>query len=80
MSSCDSHPRLRLADAFECHIGTQGGQPLEVEFADLAPGMIGIYQVDIRAPTAPPNDGWVFVNCGTPGSALERGGGGLAMH
>ncbi len=65
-----------LADPFECHVGyDQDGQPLEVTFAGLAPGLIGIYQVDIRMPGAAPDTGWLFVNCGTPGSATERHGG-----
>lgn len=69
-----------LADPFECHVGYgQTGPPLEVDFAGLAPGMIGIYQVDIQMPEAAPDGGWLLVNCGTPGSATERGGGGLAV-
>jgi uncharacterized protein (TIGR03437 family) len=69
-----------LAGPLECHIGySMDGQPLQVEFAGLAPGMIGIYQVDIRMPDVTGNTGWIFVNCGTPGNALERSGGGLPV-
>ena len=71
---------FRLADPFDCHAGvyTDDG-PLEVVFAGLAPGLICIYQVDIRMPDRAPDGGGFFVNCGTPGNAWERGGGGTAV-
>ncbi|HLH16440.1 MAG TPA: hypothetical protein VKX45_04435 [Bryobacteraceae bacterium] len=64
-----------LADPFECRIGYGGGPPLDVPFAGLAPGMIGIYQVNVRMPDPLPAGSSLFLNCGTPGSATERGGG-----
>jgi uncharacterized protein (TIGR03437 family) len=69
-----------LAGPFDCYVGYgTAGQPLPVVFAGLAPGMIGIYQVDIMIPNVPGSAGWIFVNCGTPGNALERSGGGLPV-
>ena len=69
-----------LAGPFDCHVGYgMDGQPLEVEFAGLAPGMIGIYQVDIMMPDVAGDTGWMLVNCGTPGNALQRSGGGLPV-
>ena len=69
-----------LAAPFDCHVGYgMDGQPLPVEFAGLAPGMIGIYQVDIKMADVAGSTGWIFVNCGTPGNALERSGGGLPV-
>jgi len=68
-----------LAGPFECHTGyLLDGPALGVDFAGLAPGMIGIYQVDIQMP-ATSDTNWMFVNCGTPGNAVERSGGGLPV-
>lgn len=67
------HP---LANPFECHVGYQlAGPPVDVLFAGLAPGMIGIYQVSIRIPNPAPPDGAFFLNCGTPGNEEQRHGG-----
>jgi len=69
-----------LAAPFECHTGyLPDGPPLQVGFAGLAPGLIGIYQVNVQMPDAPVEGGWLFVNCGTPGSATERHGFGLPI-
>ena len=46
-----------------------------VLFAGLAPGMIGIYQIDIRMPSPLPGGDFLFLNCGTPGNDSERHGG-----
>jgi len=71
---------FRLAGPFDCYVGYgTGGQPLQVDFAGLAPGMIGIYQVDIQIPVVAGDTSWIFVNCGTPGNMLERSGGGLPV-
>jgi uncharacterized protein (TIGR03437 family) len=62
-----------IANPFECHGGYDvSGQPITVGFAGIAPGMIGIYQVDIQMPYAP--IGGLSINCGTPGNTTERGG------
>jgi uncharacterized protein (TIGR03437 family) len=53
----------------------QDGPPLDVPFAGLAPGMIGIYQVNIRMPDPLPSGTLLLLNCGTPGNIYERGGG-----
>jgi uncharacterized protein (TIGR03437 family) len=69
-------PLYRLAAEFECHSGPLvDGPALDVLFAGLAPSMIGVYQVSVRMPEPAPGTSFVFVNCGTPGSATERHGG-----
>jgi uncharacterized protein (TIGR03437 family) len=62
---------FRLVDDFDCRAGTQ---PLEVLFAGLAPGMIGIYQVSVRMPKAWPGD-YFMLSCGSPDNLWERHGG-----
>jgi uncharacterized protein (TIGR03437 family) len=59
---------------FACYQGTpfQEGPPLDVPFAGLAPGMPGVYQVNIRMPDALPSSGLLLLNCGTPGNVYER--------
>jgi uncharacterized protein (TIGR03437 family) len=65
-----------LANPFECHVGYQAdGPPVEVLFAGLAPGMIGVYQVSFRIPGPTAPGGAFFLNCGTPGSEEQRHGG-----
>lgn len=67
----------RLTEAFDCTTNIQGRDTtLDVPFAGLAPGMFGIYQVDIRLPEQIPSEG-LFISCGTPGNPLERHGGGV---
>ncbi len=66
------HP---LADPFDCFIGFgSGGPPVRVPFAGLAPGLIGIYQVDVQMPAALPSEDFLL-NCGSPGNVAERQGG-----
>ena len=62
---------------FACYQGSafQDGSPLDVPFAGLAPGMIGIYQLNIRMPDPLPSGTLLVLNCGTPGNIYERGGG-----
>jgi uncharacterized protein (TIGR03437 family) len=61
-----------LAEPFTCSIGTgPGGSLLNVLFAGLSPGAIGIYQVDVQMPSPLPTQEF-FLNCGTPGNVLER--------
>jgi uncharacterized protein (TIGR03437 family) len=33
---------------------TLGGQPLQVDYAGLAPGLVGVYQINARLPLKPP--------------------------
>jgi uncharacterized protein (TIGR03437 family) len=68
--------RLYPLDApFACYQGSadHAGAPLDVPFAGLAPGMIGIYQVNIRMPD-PLSGNYLALNCGTPGNPYERAG------
>ena len=60
---------------FACYQGlaSQDGPPLDVLFAGLAPGMIGIYQVNIRMPDPLPSSTSLWLNCGTPVNTDERG-------
>jgi uncharacterized protein (TIGR03437 family) len=67
----------QLSDPFDCQNGVAAGETLEVPFAGLAPGLIGIYQVDVRMPSPLPSQ--VFLNCGTTGNAWERHGGGVPV-
>jgi uncharacterized protein (TIGR03437 family) len=61
---------------FACYQGfpVDQGPALEVPFAGLAPGMIGIYQVNIRMPDPPPGL-QLSLNCGTPENGYERASG-----
>jgi uncharacterized protein (TIGR03437 family) len=63
-------PLYTLADPFDCEM-LPGASALNVPFAGLAPGMIGIYQVDIQMPSTLPS-GTLFLSCGTPGNFSER--------
>ncbi len=68
-------PLHQLTEPFNCVIGASDStEQLDVLFAGLAPGMIGIYQVDVRMPSTLPG-GDFFLNCGTPGVVKERHGG-----
>jgi uncharacterized protein (TIGR03437 family) len=69
-----STPLARLVGPFDCRM--LRGEDLLVAFAGLAPGLMGIYQVDVKLPAAPP-DGGVFLTCGTTGMETERHGGWL---
>ena len=51
---------FRLTDPFDCQTDSR---PMEVLFAGLAPGMIGIYQVSIRLPDSLPV-GTLYLSCG----------------
>jgi uncharacterized protein (TIGR03437 family) len=62
---------FRLVDDFDCRVGTQ---PLEVLFAGLAPGMIGIYQVSVRMPKVGPSESFLL-SCGFPDNPWDRHGG-----
>ena len=66
---------------FACYQGNsiENGQMLDVPFAGMAPGMIGIYQVNIRMPDPLPSGNPLVINCGTPGNIYERGGGAIAI-
>jgi uncharacterized protein (TIGR03437 family) len=59
---------------FACYQGSQyqEGAPLDVPFAGLAPGMPGVYQMNIRMPDVLPSSGLLLLNCGTPGNVYER--------
>jgi uncharacterized protein (TIGR03437 family) len=69
-----SAPLARLRDTFECYSGPQRGSQLDVSFAGLAPGMIGIYQVDVRLPDTIPGDTFYLV-CGFPEDPWDYHGG-----
>ena len=62
----------RVSGTFRCRTAsTTGFTPLEVLFAGLAPGMVGIYQVSLRMPASfsdalEPNRGRLVLNCGMP--------------
>jgi uncharacterized protein (TIGR03437 family) len=65
----------RLLGPFDCTIGPgfDQGQLVEVLFAGLVPGTIGVYQVDFRVPSpVPPR---MVLTCGTPLVPSERNGG-----
>jgi uncharacterized protein (TIGR03437 family) len=75
-----AYPEFRLAKPFECRVGyPPAGPPLEVPFAGLAPGMIGVYQVNGRMPDAAPASGYLILSCGTPGDDWQRHGGAIAV-
>jgi uncharacterized protein (TIGR03437 family) len=68
-------PLFRLADPFDCRLGYPQGSPaVDVLFAGLAPGMIGIYKVSIRLPESMP-PGTASLSCGTTENERERHGG-----
>ncbi|MBC7924544.1 MAG: hypothetical protein H7039_02710 [Bryobacteraceae bacterium] len=48
------NPLSRVTGDLQCRLGQSGREPLPVEvfFAGLAPGLTGIYQLDLRIPTA----------------------------
>ena len=43
---------------------TIGGQPAEVEFAGLAPGFVGLLQVNLRVPLLPAGDFPLLITIG----------------
>jgi uncharacterized protein (TIGR03437 family) len=45
---------FRIVRPIECRIDNSSAQPIEVVFAGLAPGMIGIYQLSFRVPLDAP--------------------------
>jgi uncharacterized protein (TIGR03437 family) len=69
-----STPLARLVAPFDCRV--LRGEDLLVTFAGLAPGLKGIYQVDVMLPAASPDEG-VFLSCGTTGVETQRHGGWL---
>ena len=66
---------------FACYQGSAfpDGPPLDVPFAGLAPGMIGVYQVNIRMPDPLPSGTTLVLNCGTPGNIYERDTGSIPI-
>jgi uncharacterized protein (TIGR03437 family) len=67
-----------LANPIDCSVGySLGGQQLNVLFAGLAPGTIGIYQIDVQMPSTLPSRA-LALNCGTPGDIYERSIGAVA--
>jgi len=66
---------------FACYQGSpsQDGPPLDVPFAGLAPGMIGVYQLNIRMPDPLPSGTSLLLNCGTPGNIHEREAGWISI-
>ncbi|HWR51222.1 MAG TPA: hypothetical protein VN428_08955 [Bryobacteraceae bacterium] len=72
-----------LAAPFDCTAGVPANgsaTPVEVLFAGLAPGFVGLYQVDIRVPATATDSGDFFLSCGTPGNILERHGGAVSVR
>jgi uncharacterized protein (TIGR03437 family) len=67
-------PLSAVVDPFECR--TSSG-PVDVLFAGLAPGLIGIYQVSVRLPTRLPPGGLLFLSCGFPDNPADWHGGWL---
>ena len=66
-------PLSNLNDALRCIVSPPGvdpGQAADVLFAGLAPGMAGVYQVNIRLPETIPQLGLVFCDPDTPYSSL----------
>jgi uncharacterized protein (TIGR03437 family) len=73
----------RLAEPFDCTVGVPANgsaNPVQVLFAGLAPGFVGLYQVDIRVPELPAGTASLFLSCGTPGNASERHGGAVSVR
>ena len=68
-------PLSRLTNPFDCRIGFFDNiQYLETLFSGLAPGLVGIYQVDVRLPASLPGNS-TFLHCGFPeNDALRHGG------
>jgi uncharacterized protein (TIGR03437 family) len=67
-----SHTRGQVT----CEIRTSTGQqrtPAEVLFAGLAPGTIGIYQLDVRLPERLPREFWLQVVCRSSAADFETG-------
>lgn len=76
--SAPGAPLSTLVDPFECRV-LQTGEQVPVLFAGLAPGLAGIYQVDVQLPAAAQETD-VFVICGTPGNAVQWHGGWLPVR
>ena len=74
-------PLFPLDWPFGCYQGPewQSGTALDVPFAGLAPGMVGIYQVNLRLPDPLPSGNSLSFNCGTPGNVYERGNGAIPI-
>jgi uncharacterized protein (TIGR03437 family) len=68
-------PVATLVEPFDCRV--LRGDGLEVPFAGLAPGLAGIYQVDVRLP-ATIQERTLFLDCGTTGVETQRHGGVIA--
>ena len=64
-------PLLMLRQQIVCRLSDYSFElPLEVQFAGLAPGMMGVYQLDLKIPLKiPPSaaEGWSSINCGIAG-------------
>ena len=61
---------FRLEDDFGCRLGNQ---TLEIPFAGLAPGFIGVYQVSVRLPDTLPSPRF-YLDCGFPDDRSHRAG------
>jgi uncharacterized protein (TIGR03437 family) len=72
---------ISLADAFQCRAGSFNfdTKPIDLLFAGLAPGMIGIYQISVRLPSPlPVNSGNYFIlACGFPDNPNDWAAGGV---
>jgi uncharacterized protein (TIGR03437 family) len=69
-------PLSHTREPVTCEIRTSTGQertPAEVLFAGLAPGLIGIYQLDVRLPDRLPREFWLRVVCRAAGESVEAG-------
>jgi uncharacterized protein (TIGR03437 family) len=67
----------RLEGPFDCRVPR--GENLNVLYAGLAPGMPGIYQVDVQLPRTV-TDTFVSLSCGTTGEEAQRHGGWVQMR
>jgi uncharacterized protein (TIGR03437 family) len=66
---------LWVTDPFDCRMGpVYDWKPVEVLFAGLAPGMIGMYQFTMRLPESLPS-GSFLLHCGSPDDNFLRHGG-----
>jgi uncharacterized protein (TIGR03437 family) len=53
-----------------------GGQAAPVSFSGLAPGLVGVYQVNVEVPTLPPGTTQIFMRVGgvaSPPVTMEIG-------
>lgn len=65
-------PLSTLVAPFDCRV--LRGAVLDVPFAGLAPGLAGVYQVDVRLPSNILERS-IFLSCGTTGVETQRHGG-----